>query len=296
MPAYPIPPWLSQPANPAAHYQQGLAIGARIGAEQAAQAYQQQQIAREQQRDAFEEQLAAQKQQLAIDEVTRKHKAIADYQAMVQGGTDPLEALKMVGPDMGVPVASIINAEEGRKERMAREASLEQYRRDEIALRRQGQEEAQAKAREQGQARAQAQRIALQRALQADPEIKQLVKDLTAADAELRTALAETPSFLGKRQAAIAEDVKKAQDRVAELRTKLEGRRAEVVGEVAGGGGEDAGGMREAPGEQAAAPVRRLRWTPQGIVPVGAQAAMAGAQASAAPEEARGEQENFAPE
>lgn len=100
--SYSIPPWIGQPADPAAHYSQGMQLGLRMGAEQAANFFKQQQLAREQQKNEFEAQLKAQERDLEIDQITRKHKAIADYQSMVGQGMDPMQALQQVGPDIGV--------------------------------------------------------------------------------------------------------------------------------------------------------------------------------------------------
>lgn len=125
---YSIPNWI-RPADPAQHYAQGLQIGARIGAEQAAQQFQQQQLYREQQRDEFERQLASQKQQIAIDQITRKQRAGAQYQMLVQGGMDPMQALQQVGPDLADPTELI-----EMKQRADQLTQAQKYRQDQMTL------------------------------------------------------------------------------------------------------------------------------------------------------------------
>jgi hypothetical protein len=107
-----------------------MQIGLRMGAEQAANIYKQQMMMRDQQKDEFERQLKAQQQSLEVDQITRKHRAISDYQTMVQGGVDPMEALQRVGPDIGIsPVAAgeLTAMKEQRAAQMAETASQHQY-------------------------------------------------------------------------------------------------------------------------------------------------------------------------
>jgi hypothetical protein len=111
MPAYPIPPWIAQPADPAAHYAQGFQIGSRIGAEQAAQQFQQQQMLRQQQQDAYEQQYKNTVLQMQVDAATRKHQAINAYTQLVQSGVPSIDAMKQVGPDLGYNPAALAQAE-----------------------------------------------------------------------------------------------------------------------------------------------------------------------------------------
>lgn len=104
---YPLPPWVGKPADPAAHYATGFQTGMRLGAEQAANIFRQQQIFREQQKDEFENQLAAQRQAIEVDKITRKQRAIANYQGLVQNGVDPMSALQAIGPDIADPAELI---------------------------------------------------------------------------------------------------------------------------------------------------------------------------------------------
>lgn len=109
MPAisYPLAPWVGKPADLAAHYTTGFQMGMRLGAEQAANIFRQQQIFREQQKDEFENQLAAQRQAIEVDKITRKQRAIANYQGLVQSGVDPMSALQAIGPDIADPAELI---------------------------------------------------------------------------------------------------------------------------------------------------------------------------------------------
>lgn len=153
MPQYNLPPWVGTPADPAAHYASGMQIGIRLGAEQAANIYRQQQMQREAQhealqaqqyqqqlqrelqKDAFDVAYKDQARQLEIDQITRKHRAVANYQSMIAAGADPMQALMSVGPDMGVSPLEVekINAvnqfkatEEARRRESA--ASLQSHR------------------------------------------------------------------------------------------------------------------------------------------------------------------------
>lgn len=100
--AYQIPPWVGQPADPAAHYGQGFQIGMRLGAEQAANQMRQQQLLMEQQKMEFEQQYQQQKQALEVSDLIQKQRAHAAYQGMISQGVNPMQALEMVGPSMGV--------------------------------------------------------------------------------------------------------------------------------------------------------------------------------------------------
>jgi hypothetical protein len=108
---YQIPPWLAAPADPAAHYGQGLQIGVRIGAEQAAQRYQQQQMLRAQAQDEFERQYKTEVLNLQVDQALRKQRAQMGFQAAVQQGMNPMEALMAFGPEMGESMGEILRAQ-----------------------------------------------------------------------------------------------------------------------------------------------------------------------------------------
>lgn len=123
---YSFPNWI-QPADPAAHYQAGFALGERLGATQAAQAFQQQQLARELQKDEFERQSQMALMQLKVDEAARQHRANAAYQTMIARGIDPMEALKSVGPEMGVDPSRVMAMQEQRAERQSQQAQTSQY-------------------------------------------------------------------------------------------------------------------------------------------------------------------------
>lgn len=137
MASYSLPPWIGDPANPAANYQSGLQIGVRIGAEQAAQQYQQQQLLRAQQQDEFERQFKAQQQEIEIDQITRKQRAIADYQSMLQQGVDPMVALRQVGVAMGESPARIAEIEAMNQRQAAERQATEAWRASQLDLSRQ---------------------------------------------------------------------------------------------------------------------------------------------------------------
>lgn len=119
---YSIPPWIGQPADTAGHYAQGLQIGQRMGAEQAAEQYRQQQALRGQQQAEFDQQYKAQKLAMEVDEVTRKHKAISDYQGFVSSGMDPMQALQKVGPDIGVDPGHVALLQQQKQQHEAEQA------------------------------------------------------------------------------------------------------------------------------------------------------------------------------
>lgn len=116
---YPIPPWIAQGADPAAQYAQGLGIGVRIGAERAAQQYQQQALLRSQAQDEFEKQYKTQVLNLQVDKAMRVQQAQAGFQQAVQSGMDPSQALMMFGPGMGDSAADIIRAQGLAEQRTA---------------------------------------------------------------------------------------------------------------------------------------------------------------------------------
>lgn len=123
MPA--LPAWL-EPARPADYMAKGMGIGAEIAGQQAAERARQQaaaeramefqqQMTAEQAAQQFKMQQAARQEQLMAQEQARaeaelhlrasaaadKSKAILGYQAAIQGGMDPLQAILQFGPAMG---------------------------------------------------------------------------------------------------------------------------------------------------------------------------------------------------
>lgn len=133
MPNYAIPPWIGGGADPAQHFSVGMQMGVRLGAEQAAQQFQQQQMLRQQQQDEFERQYKNTVLQMQVDQATRKQQAISSYQQMIQGGVNPIDALRQVGPSMGVDPTHIEQIEETRKMREAQTQALSAYRTAELA-------------------------------------------------------------------------------------------------------------------------------------------------------------------
>lgn len=117
--AYPIPPWIAQPADPAAQYATGLGIGVRIGAEQAAQQYQQQQMLRAQAQDEFERQYKTQVLNIEVDKAMRKQRAGQAFQSLVQQGVAPEVALMQVGADLGESMADILRVQGITEQRQA---------------------------------------------------------------------------------------------------------------------------------------------------------------------------------
>lgn len=131
MPGYSIPPWIGQPADPAAHFAQGYQIGAHVGAQQAAHLFQQQQLAQQQQRIAmqqqqqeYENQMQAQVLNLKASEAARQHQAAAAYQARVASGEDPSRVLMDMAPMLGESAGSVLHDQRMRDQT----AALQNYR------------------------------------------------------------------------------------------------------------------------------------------------------------------------
>lgn len=131
MPGYSIPPWIGQPADPAAHFAQGYQIGAHVGAQQAAHLFQQQQLAQQQQRIAmqqqqqeYENQMQAQVLNLKVSEAARQHQAAAAYQARVASGEDPSRVLMDMAPMLGESAGSVLHDQRMRDQT----AALQNYR------------------------------------------------------------------------------------------------------------------------------------------------------------------------
>lgn len=116
-----IPPWIAQPADPAAHYAQGFQIGAHVGAQQAAQMFQAQQLALEQHKQlmqqaqqAYEDQMNTQVLNLKAAETARRFQANQEFRARVGAGEDPASVLMQLAPDLGESPTSILHSQAQR--------------------------------------------------------------------------------------------------------------------------------------------------------------------------------------
>lgn len=114
--SYDQPRWIGPPADPAAHYAQGFQLGVHLGATQAAQMYQQQQLDMQRQHDlmAAQEQMvekAYQSQVLGMkaQEMARKHQANYEFRSRVASGEDPSQVLMELAPELGENPATIIH-------------------------------------------------------------------------------------------------------------------------------------------------------------------------------------------
>lgn len=121
-----IPPWVGQPADPAAHYAQGYQIGVHVGAQQAAQAFQQQQLALQQrkelmaqQQQAVEDEMNTQVLNLKAAETARKFQANQEFRARVGAGEDPASVLMQLAPDLGESPAAILHNQALRDQQRA---------------------------------------------------------------------------------------------------------------------------------------------------------------------------------
>lgn len=258
---YPIPPWLSQPADPAAHYVTGLQIGVRIGAQQASQQFAQQQYLREMQKDEFDRQYKTQARQMEIDEITRKHRAIANYQDMINQGVDPMTALRQAGPDMGVTPDRIEQIDAMRQYRMEQQKATEAYRTGELELGRENLElrkdalrqAAEKEARMAGQAADREKRIAAQSQqrmkqsltgiISRDSTLKQLQTELESAQRLVADLDAEKPGWFSRTKAEIATEKRNTMQDIQDLQRKIAARKSELQGqfsEVATAAGSEA--------------------------------------------------------
>lgn len=107
MAQYPLPPWLSRPADPAAHYASGLQIGMKMGQEQAQAELSKQMLEREITRDAVDQQVKQQTLQLRTQQAAQAYKARQQYEALVASGVDPQKALLQIGPSLGIPMSGM---------------------------------------------------------------------------------------------------------------------------------------------------------------------------------------------
>lgn len=287
MASYPLPPWLGQPADPAAHYSTGLQIGVRIGAEQAAQQYQQQQINRAIQQDEFERQYKMAVLNLKVEETVRRQRAIADFQQRVQAGESPLTALMQVGPAMGESAAGIARAQQMAEAAAQRQAMAEAQlglRREEFTTRENRLEressarQAAAATRENRLLQAEARRAsdaATKRniAIAKDPELTDLRSILSSTQQELTTAQASGKPMLTRQStwdeklramAQTVEETKKAID----ARLRALGAEAELDNTIEDEGTDDDALPDEEQEEQPASALKRLRWDNGRLLPV----------------------------
>lgn len=121
--AYEMPRWIGQPADPAAHYQAGFQIGVHLGAQQAAQMFQQQQMAMQRQKDLMaaqqqevENQYQMQVLNLKAAEMGRKHAANQEFRARVSAGEDPSQVLMQLAPELGESAASVLHTQAIREQ------------------------------------------------------------------------------------------------------------------------------------------------------------------------------------
>lgn len=242
---YNLPPWLSQPANPAAHYVTGLQIGVRIGAEQASQQFAQQQYLREMQKDEFDRQYKTQARQMEIDEITRKHKAIANYQDMINQGVDPMTALRQAGPDMGVTPDRIEQIDSMRQYRMEQQRATEAYRtgelelgRDNLELRKQAAEREQQRmdlaAEKEKRIAANAQqrmKQSLTGIISRDSTLKQLQTELESAQRLVADLDAEKPGWFSRTKSEIAAEKRNTMQDIQDLQRKIAARKSELQGQ-----------------------------------------------------------------
>lgn len=168
MAEYSMPRWVGQPADPAAHYQAGFQIGVHLGAQQAAHAFQAQQLAQQQQRMAlaqqqqeFENQYQAQVLSLKAGEMARQHQAAQMYSQMVGSGMDPTRALMQLAPELGESPAGIIRAQQARDNERRMMAFREANQRRLVTN---------AQARQQHQAKALAEQIRHNQAIENKPK------------------------------------------------------------------------------------------------------------------------------
>lgn len=134
--SYAIPPWVGRPADPAAHYAQGFQIGVHLGAQQAAQMFQQQQMAMQHQKELMAEQQQEVENQyntqvlnLKAAELARKHQANQIFQSRIASGEDPSQVLMQLAPELGESATSVLHNQALREQARAmmgyRERNLE---------------------------------------------------------------------------------------------------------------------------------------------------------------------------
>lgn len=116
--AYDTPRWVGTPADPAAHYATGVQIGMRLGAQQAAQMFQQQQLELQRQHQLMaaqqqevENQYNTQVLNLKASEMARRHQANQEFRVRVSRGEDPSNVLMQLAPDMGESATGVLTAQ-----------------------------------------------------------------------------------------------------------------------------------------------------------------------------------------
>jgi hypothetical protein len=232
---YPIPPWLSQGADPARQYAGGFALGMRMGESQAAQALQQQAMLREQQKDEFDRQYKNTVLQVQIEDALRKQRAQSAFRDMVQGGADPMEALMRAGPEMGESMGDLLRTrammENAKKQEDARTAQAQQRQQEqegkglrwlaEMEQRNRGLKQREDAGAENRAMREQQLMISAQRAINSDPALVGLRDKLRVAMTNLNKAqeAKATEKWFGGSDKTIdklAAEVKRIQERIQE--------------------------------------------------------------------------------
>jgi hypothetical protein len=276
--SYPIPNWISQGADPAAQYAQGLGIGVRIGAERAAQQYQQQALLRAQAQDEFEKQYKTQVLNLQVDKAMRVQQAQAGFQQAVQSGMDPSQALMQFGPAMGDSAADIIQAQEMAEYRQQQLGETRDWRqsqeqrwnedrasREEVSAENRASREALQTANRESRELLQGENRNLRAtmALEKDEALKSLQQQLSDAKLDLEDIRSRQGKwFKGTSQ----EDIAAAEKAVADAQAGIEARRNELRREFGIGASPQAAAMPAAPGapltDQPASPAKTYRYDP----------------------------------
>jgi hypothetical protein len=275
---YPIAPWFSQGADPAAQYAQGLGIGVRIGAERAAQQYQQQALLRAQAQDEFEKQYKTQVLNLQVDKAMRVQQAQAGFQQAVQSGMDPSQALMQFGPAMGDSAADIIQAQEMAEYRQQQLGETRDWRqsqeqrwnedrasREEVSAENRTSREALQIANRESRELLQGENRNLRAtmALEKDEALKSLQQQLSDAKLDLEDIRSRQGKwFKGTSQ----EDIAAAEKAVADAQAGIEARRNELRREFGIGVTPQAAAMPAAPGvtptDQPTSPAKTYRYDP----------------------------------
>lgn len=181
------PRWVGTPADPAAHYATGVQIGMRLGAQQAAQMFQQQQLELQRQHQLMaaqqqevENQYNTQVLNLKASEMARRHQANQEFRVRVSRGEDPSNVLMQLAPDMGEDPTKLIALQEQSHARRATQAGLQAYR--------------QAQLRKRSPALLEAEDLATTKGLQrGSPEWNQAVADAMEARRGMEEIVTTTP-------------------------------------------------------------------------------------------------------
>lgn len=258
--SYAIPPWLGQPADPAAHYSTGLQIGVRIGQENAARIYQQQQLLRQQAQDAFEREYQTAKLNLDMDKIRRQQTAMNTFQQLRAQGVAPEEALMQVGPDLGESINDTLRTIAMGKENEANMvlkkqqlAETQAYHQDIVAEReaarmereraaRAGEAETARFHRETAKNRDAQNRMRAEKAMENDAVLNQLNQQLFDANTAIES---EQNSWFGPNQTKLTE----AQKLANEAARAVEARKGQLLNQF---GVKSIGGPEEAASEPAA--------------------------------------------